>query len=173
METKKCKYSSTFLITFKFGHARERVGKYFNGARRRRVLVPAAYLEKYFCALSLKSLISTIVYTRHCFSCFHTSFIARCVLSLGIFPRYCETHKIVNTRNIYVMLLCCEKTKPQTATVINLWFWGLLAYPELYCDWPVHNQHSWNFSCVHDFLSLTVISRDLSVWLRSASLRRK
>ena len=49
-----------------------------------------------------------------------------------------------------------EITKPQTATVINLWFWGLLAYPELYCDWPVHNQHSWNFSGVHSFLSLTV-----------------
>ena len=42
-------------------------------------------------------------------------------------------------------------TKPQTATVISLWFWGLLAYPELYCDWPVHNQHSWNFSGVHAF----------------------
>ena len=50
-----------------------------------------------------------------------------------------------------------EKTKPQTTTVINLCFWGLLAYPELYCDWPVHNQHSWNFSGVHGFLSLTVI----------------
>ena len=50
----------------------------------------------------------------------------------------------------------CEITKPQTATVINLWFWGLLAYPEFYCDWPVHNQHSWNFSGVHSFLSLTV-----------------
>ena len=25
-------------------------------------------------------------------------------------------------------------TKLQTATVLNLWFWGLLAYPELYCD---------------------------------------
>ena len=49
-----------------------------------------------------------------------------------------------------------EITKPQTATVISLWFWGLLAYPELYCDWPVHNQHSWNFSGVHSFLSLTV-----------------
>ena len=49
-----------------------------------------------------------------------------------------------------------EITKPQTATVISLWFWGLLACPELYCDWPVHNQHSWNFSGVHSFLSLTV-----------------
>ena len=40
---------------------------------------------------------------------------------------YCEIHKTVNTRNIYGMLLCCEKkkirreiTKPQTATVVNL-----------------------------------------------------
>ena len=23
---------------------------------------------------------------------------------------YCETHKTVNTRNIYGMLLCCEKS---------------------------------------------------------------
>ena len=45
---------------------------------------------------------------------------------------YCEIHKTVNTRNIYGMLFCCEKkkirreiTKPQTATVVNLfllWF---------------------------------------------------
>ena len=39
---------------------------------------------------------------------------------------------------------------------VNLWFWGLLAYPELYCDWTVHNQHSWNFSGVYGFLSVTV-----------------
>ena len=51
-----------------------------------------------------------------------------------------------------------EITKPQTATVISLCFWGLLAYPELYCDSPVRNQHSWNFSGVHSFLSLTVTS---------------
>ena len=38
-----------------------------------------------------------------------------------------------------------EITKPQTATVISLWFWCLLAYPELHCDWPVHNQHSRRF----------------------------
>ena len=38
-----------------------------------------------------------------------------------------------------------------------MWFWGLLAYPELYCDWSVHNQHSWNFSGVHGLLSFTVI----------------
>ena len=30
-----------------------------------------------------------------------------------------------------------EITKPQTGTVICLWFWGLLAYPELCYDWPV------------------------------------
>ena len=24
----------------------------------------------------------------------------------------------------------------------SLWFWGLLACPELYCDWSLHNQHS-------------------------------
>ena len=47
-------------------------------------------------------------------------------------PSYCETPQTVNTRNIYGMLLCCEKlaskaqiTKPQTATVIiSLWFCG-------------------------------------------------
>ena len=50
----------------------------------------------------------------------------------------------------------CEITKPQTASVISLWFWGLLAYPELYCEWPEHNQHSRKFSGVHGFLSLTV-----------------
>ena len=33
----------------------------------------------------------------------------------------------------------------------------MLACSKLYCDWPVHNQHSWNFSGVHGFLSLTVI----------------
>ena len=51
----------------------------------------------------------------------------------------------------------CEITKPQTATVISLWFWGLLACPEFFCDGPVHNQHSHNFSGVHSFLSLTVV----------------
>ena len=34
--------------------------------------------------------------------------------------------------------------------------WILLACPELYCDWSLHNQHSWNVSGVHGFLSLTV-----------------
>ena len=50
-----------------------------------------------------------------------------------------------------------EKTKPQTATVISFWFWGLLACPELYFDWALDNQHSWNISGVHGFLSLIVI----------------
>ena len=54
-------------------------------------------------------------------------------------------------------------TKPQTATVISLWFRGLLTCPELYCDWPVHNQHSWNFSGVHSFLSLTVKKNSLKL----------
>ena len=49
-----------------------------------------------------------------------------------------------------------EKTILQTATVTSLWFWDLFVYPELFCDWPVHNQHSWNFSGVHGLLSLTV-----------------
>ena len=51
---------------------------------------------------------------------------------------YSETHRTVNTRNINRMLLCCKekankawKTKPETATVISLWFWGFLMYPEL------------------------------------------
>ena len=70
----------------------------------------------------------------------------------------------MNTRNIYEILLCyeekpirCEKTKPQTTTVIMLWCWSLLSCPELYCDWSIHNQHSCKFSGVHGFLSLTVI----------------
>ena len=49
-----------------------------------------------------------------------------------------------------------EKPKPQTATVVSLWFYGLLACPELHCDWSLHN-HAWNFSASHSFLSLTVI----------------
>ena len=49
-----------------------------------------------------------------------------------------------------------EKTKPQTAAaVISMWFWGLLACPELM--WlSLHNQWSWNFWGVYGFLSLTV-----------------
>ena len=85
--------------------------------------------------------------------------------ALAIVTKYCESHKTVNTRNIYGMSYCVarnkplrsEISKPPTATVISLWFWGFLVYPELYCDWPVHNQHSWNFSGVHSFLSLTVM----------------
>ena len=69
------------------------------------------------------------------------------------------------TPEIFMECYCIVRNKPirhkitklQTATVISL-FWGLLAYPELYCDWPVHNQHSWNFSGVYGFLSLTVIA---------------
>ena len=82
---------------------------------------------------------------------------------------YCETQKTVNTRNINGMLLCCKekanqawKTKPQTATVISLWFWGLLACPELYFDWALDNQHSWNISGVHGFLSLIVMLSQFS-----------
>ena len=52
-----------------------------------------------------------------------------------------------------------EKTKPQTATVISLWFWGLLPCHEHYCDWSPHNQHSWNFHVFTGFLSFTVINR--------------
>ena len=62
---------------------------------------------------------------------------------------YFETHKTMSTRNIYGML-CCEKLankardnkviKPQTAEVISLRF--ACIYPKLFCDWPVHNQHS-------------------------------
>ena len=76
------------------------------------------------------------------------------------------------TPEIFMECYCVERskpirrqiTKPQTATVISLWFWGLLAYPELYCDWPVHNQHSWKFSFVHVFLSLTVNALECS-WI--------
>ena len=63
-----------------------------------------------------------------------------------------------------------EKTKPQTATIISLWFWGLLTCPELYCDWPVHNQHSWNFSGVHFFWSLTVSKSRKTLYYHFLSL---
>ena len=70
----------------------------------------------------------------------------------------------MNSRNIYGILSCYEekpirreKTKPQTATVISLWCWDLLSCSELYCDWSLHNEHSWKISGVHGFLSLTVI----------------
>ena len=63
-----------------------------------------------------------------------------------------------------------EITKLQTATtviglklwkkVIGLWFWGLLVYRELYFDWPVHDQHSWNFSGVRSFMSLTAKTKN-------------
>ena len=45
-----------------------------------------------------------------------------------------------------------EKTKPQTAMVITLWFWALVMCTELYGDWSLHNQH---FSGINDFLSQT------------------
>ena len=35
-----------------------------------------------------------------------------------------------------------QKTKPQTAIVVSLCFCSLLARPELYCNWSVHNQRS-------------------------------
>ena len=48
---------------------------------------------------------------------------------------YCETHKTMNTRNIYGILFCYENqairrkiTYTQTAMVISLWFRVLLAY---------------------------------------------
>ena len=34
--------------------------------------------------------------------------------------------------------------------------WILLACPELYCDWSLHYQRSWNFSGIHGFPSLTL-----------------
>ena len=49
--------------------------------------------------------------------------------------------------------------------VIRFWFWGLLACPELYYDWSLHNQHSWKFSGVHGFLSLTVTMLCQVWWL--------
>lgn len=50
----------------------------------------------------------------------------------------------------------CEKSKPQTAMVISLWFWCLFACPGPCCDWSLHNQQSWNISGVHGFLSKAV-----------------
>ena len=32
------------------------------------------------------------------------------------------------------------KTKPQTATIISLRFWGLLTCAPLHCDWSLHNK---------------------------------
>ena len=48
-----------------------------------------------------------------------------------------------------------KRTKPQTATVISLWFEGLLAYPELYCD----STFLKNFRCSRfsEFVSNAVI----------------
>ena len=68
------------------------------------------------------------------------------------------------TPEIFMECYCVARNKPirheitklQTTTVIILWFWGLLACPELCCEWPEHNQLSLNFSGVHGFLSLTV-----------------
>ena len=51
----------------------------------------------------------------------------------------------------------CEKSRPQTATIVSCGFHGLLARPELYCDWSLHNQYCWKFSAIHGFLSFTVI----------------
>ena len=49
-------------------------------------------------------------------------------------------------------LIRSEKTKPQTAMVITLWFLGLVMCTEFYGDWSLQNQH---FSGINDFLSLT------------------
>ena len=59
-----------------------------------------------------------------------------------------------------------EVTRLQTATVISLWFLGLLACHELYCEWPVHNQHSSNFFSVHGFLRLTVNNEQINSMLQ-------
>ena len=43
-----------------------------------------------------------------------------------------------------------EETELQTATSsISGFQCGLLACSEIYCDWSLQNQHSWNFSGVH------------------------
>ena len=73
---------------------------------------------------------------------------------------YCENYKTMNTttniKECYGVgkkkLIRSEKTKPQTAMVITLWFWGLVMCTELYGDWSLQNQH---FSGINDFLSLT------------------
>ena len=58
----------------------------------------------------------------------------------------------------------CEKTKLQTAIVIIcLWIWDLLACPVLYCDWSLHNHHSWTITDVHGFLSL-MVNRPFAWW---------
>ena len=38
---------------------------------------------------------------------------------------------------------------------ISLWFWGLLACPDLCCNGSLHNKTSWDISGVHSFRSLT------------------
>ena len=87
------------------------------------------------------------------------------------------------TPEIFMECYCVARNKPirhvitklQTATVISLWFWGLIAYPKLYCNWPVHNQHSWNFSCVQGFLSLIVKRRPKlnNFWLKRYKIKLK
>ena len=79
------------------------------------------------------------------------------------------------TPEIFMECYCVARDKPiykvqdNFKLVISLWFWGLFAYPSLYCDWPVHNQHSWNFSGVPGFLSLTVT--DFTINIKYISLR--
>ena len=108
---------------------------------------------------------ATLVFTLTGFDCIT-------IIFFDLVRFYLETHKTVNTDQKYLWNVIVLKeinqlreiTKLQTAMVISLWFWGLLAYPKLYCDWPVHNQHSWNFSGVQGFMSLT------SSWLASSGL---
>ena len=50
----------------------------------------------------------------------------------------------------------CEKRKPQARMLISLWFCGLLACPDLCCDWSSYNKHSWNISSAHGFHGRTV-----------------
>ena len=110
------------------------------------------------------------MYPRHLFRPTHTTHThTHDPQHLATLHRLYLTVKLTKpwTPEIFMEFYCFARNKPtrreitklQTATVISLWFWGLLVYPKLYCDWPVYNQHSWNFSGFHGFLSLTVIIR--------------
>ena len=88
--------------------------------------------------------------------------------SFSFIADYSQTGKTMNTRIISGMFFFLqekkpirrEKTKPQARTLISLWFCGLLACPNLCCDWSQRNKHSWNISSVHGFPGRTVISKN-------------
>jgi len=58
-----------------------------------------------------------------------------------------------------------ERTKPQTVTVISLWFWGFLTCPELNVIGQFTIDPSESNPSVQSFLHVTLIVNDTSVVL--------